>query len=130
MAVATGRAVGYAESTDGLHWKRHGTAPIYGEGAGALHVSRVTNGYVMLYESHAGTQWASSRDGLTWTTRGLLAATSGEQSDRGGHVTPFLLVDQGAGIWQLFVGSNSGDWSKNWITRVSVPAGDVVGEKK
>lgn len=129
LAVATGRAVGYAESTDGLHWTRHGTAPIYGEGAGAIHISHVENGYVMLYESRAGTQWASSRDGLTWTTRGLLAATSGEEADRGGHVTPFLLACKGAEPWQLFMGSNSGDWSKNWIGSVEVPAKDVVREK-
>ena len=129
LAVATGRAVGYAESTDGLHWKRHGTAPIYGEGAGALHVSRVDGGYVMLYESHAGTRWASSRDGLTWTTRGVLAATSGGEADRGGHVTPFLLADQGPGPRQLFVGSNSGDWSKNWIGGIEVERIEVLGEK-
>jgi sucrose-6-phosphate hydrolase SacC (GH32 family) len=127
LAVATGRAVGYAESDDGLTWKRHGTAPIYGEGAGALHVSHIADGYVMLYESHAGTRWASSRDGLTWSARGILAATSGGEADRGGHVTPFLLAENGR--WQLFVGSNSGDWSKNWIGRVEVERVEVMGEK-
>ncbi|MFO1005707.1 MAG: hypothetical protein U0929_07105 [Planctomycetaceae bacterium] len=129
LAVATGRAVGYAESTDGLHWKRQGTAPIYGDGAGAIHVSRVDGGYVMLYESHAGAKWASSRDGLAWTSRGLLVPTSGEAVDRGGYVTPFLLAGSTNEPCQLFMGSNSGDWSKNWIGAVEVGRVKLVGEK-
>jgi hypothetical protein len=83
----------------------------------------------MLYESHAGTRWASSRDGQTWTTRGVLAATSGGEADRGGHVTPFLLAGDGTGPWQLFVGCNSGDWSKNWIGRVEVERIEVLEER-
>ena len=44
-------------------------------------------------------------------------------------MTPFLLADQGPGPRQLFVGSNSGDWSKNWIGKVEVERIEVVEER-
>ena len=84
-----GRAVGYAESRNGLIWERR-PAPVFREGAGAIHVSRVGESLVMLIESHAGVRWAKSSEGLAWTSRGLLLPLSGGSADRFGHVTPFL----------------------------------------
>lgn len=115
LTLADERAVGYAESKDGLHWQRIGAKPVLGASAGDVHVSRHAEGYVLLYESHEGTRWAASSDGRAWTTHGLLAPNSGAKTDRGGHVTPFLLVGTGGETWLLFFGCNTGDWSRNVI---------------
>ncbi len=85
------RAVGYAESHDGLVWVRR-PEPVFREGAGAIHVSRVGGKLVMLIESHTGVRWAGSEDGLTWISRGPLLPLSGGEEDRFGQVTPFLLT--------------------------------------
>jgi hypothetical protein len=118
LAVADVRAVGFAESKDGLHWERPLTQPVFGEGAGAIHVSRHADGYALLYESHDGTRWAASHDGRVWKTCGFFAPKSGAESDSGGHVTPFLLAGGKGEPWQLFVGCNEGDWSRNIIARI------------
>lgn len=118
LAVASVRAVGYAESKDGLHWQRIGSKPVFGEGAGGVHVSRHADGYALLYESHEGTRWAASRDGRAWTVRGLLTPRSGTETDRGGHVTPFLLAEAKSETGRLFFGCNTGDWSRNVIACV------------
>ena len=118
LAAAGERAVGYAESKDGLHWQRIGLKQVFGEGAGAVHVTHLADGYALLYESHEGTRWAASRDGRAWTARGLLAPVSGAETDRGGHVTPFLLAGEKSETWRLFFGCNAGDWSRNAIACV------------
>ncbi len=120
LAAASERAVGYAESKDGLHWTRTGEKPVFGEGAGGVQVTHLADGFVMLIESHAGTHWVSSADGRAWVSRGLLVPISGTDLDRGGHVTPFLLVDATRGRWQLFAGCNAGDWSRNSISSIII----------
>lgn len=86
-----GRAIGYAESPDGLQWQRR-DEPVWISGAGAIHVSRVDSTLVMVYESHAGTQWAVSDDGYKWNAQGSLAAKQGDD-EASGHVTPYLFVE-------------------------------------
>ncbi len=86
-----GRAIGYAESTDGLQWQRR-EEPVWISGAGAIQVSRDGSSLIMVYESHAGTHWAMSSDGLAWQAQGLLAAAQGTD-ESSGHVTPFLHLE-------------------------------------
>jgi hypothetical protein len=110
------RAVGYAESRDGLSWQRR-LLPVFHEGAGAVQVARVPAGYVMVFEGHDGTHWATSPDGLTWTARGLLTGLSGGPEDRHGQVTPFLLPDATGRSSILFFGAAAqATWDHNSIT--------------
>ena len=115
------RAVGYAESGDGLTWIRPQTEPVFGEDAGGVHVVRVGDALVMTFESREGTRLATSPDGLTWQSQGLLVDRSGTDIDRFGHVTPFLLVEP-EGV-ALFIGAaSSGSWDRNRIVRVPLSA--------
>ena len=115
------RAVGYAESGDGLTWTRPQTEPVFGEDAGGVHVVRVGATLVMTFESREGTRLATSPDGLTWQSQGLLVDRSGTDIDRFGHVTPFLLVEPESVT--LFAGAaSSGSWDRNRIVRVPLSA--------
>jgi sucrose-6-phosphate hydrolase SacC (GH32 family) len=122
-AANSSRVVGYAESHDGFTWTRPERAPVFAADAGGVHVSRVGDQYVMVYESHAGTFVAVSQDGRQWESRGLLAGLSGSEADQFGHVTPFLLYDREADAPWLFVGAaRGGSWDRNAIARLAVPA--------
>ena len=113
------RAVGYAESGDGLTWTRPQAEPVFGEDAGGVHVVRVGATLVMTFESREGTRLATSPDGLTWQSQGLLVDRSGSDIDRFGHVTPFLLVEPESVT--LFAGAaSSGSWDRNRIVRISL----------
>jgi hypothetical protein len=111
------RAVGYTESVDGLTWIRPQADPVFGEDAGGVHVVRVGDALVMTFESREGTRLATSPDGLTWKSEGLFAERSGNDVDRFGHVTPFLLVEPERVT--LFAGAaSSASWDRNRIVRV------------
>jgi sucrose-6-phosphate hydrolase SacC (GH32 family) len=123
LAANSTRAVGYAESHDGIHWTRPQHTPIFTENAGGVHVSRIRSGYAMVYESGDGTRLATSTDGLKWKPQGLLAKTSGSDSDRFGHVTPFLFLDPRDQSYSLFVGAaRSATWDHNLIARIKLSA--------
>jgi sucrose-6-phosphate hydrolase SacC (GH32 family) len=105
-----GRAVGYAESKDGLVWTRR-LQPVFRQGAGAVQIAHVPSAkisagnlgegssqavaeeYWMVYESGRGVLWASSHDGETWQSHGFLVETSGGPVDRYGCVTPHLIAN-------------------------------------
>jgi hypothetical protein len=113
-----GRAVGYAESTDGLRWTKR-EVPVMYDGAGAVHVVNIRNRYVMTGESRQGTWWAESDDGLAWQRRGWLTQMSGEASDRHGQVTPYLL--QTLDHLTLYFGAAArASWDGNRIARMKV----------
>ncbi|MEZ5329604.1 MAG: hypothetical protein R3F19_31545 [Verrucomicrobiales bacterium] len=110
-----GRAVGYAESLDGLTWRRR-PEPVFREGAGAIHVSRRGERLIMLIESGSGIRWAQSDDGYDWKSRGQLTAVSGGDADRFGCVTPFLF-DQ----FIYFGAAGRKTWDGNVIATKAVP---------
>jgi len=111
------RAVGYAESIDGLTWTRPQDEPVFGEDAGGVHVVRIGDTLVMTAESREGTRLATSTDGLAWQSQGLLVDRSGADVDRFGHVTPFLLVEPESVA--LFAGAaSSASWDHNRIVRI------------
>ena len=115
------RAVGYAESGDGLTWTRPQAEPVFGEDAGGVHVVRIGATLVMTFESREGTRLATSNDGLAWQSQGFLVDRSGTDIDRFGHVTPFLLVE--AESVALFIGAaSSASWDHNRIVRVPLSA--------
>ena len=110
------RSVGYAESADGVHWERPGREPVFQDGAGGVHVSRIGSRYLMVYEAHQGTKLAVSADGLRWTARGFLLRNSGTPLDAHGQVTPFLWFDETSREARLFFGgARDARWNRNVI---------------
>ena len=117
ISATSSRAVGYAESADGIVWTRPRTEPVFGHDAGGLHVVRTGSGLAMAWESREGTRLATSDDGLDWHDRGLLVGRSDDAIDRFGHVTPFLLVEP-TGISVFAGGARKASWDENVILRL------------
>ena len=120
------RYVGYAESKDGISWKRHDDY-VYSNDAGGIHVSVVNGHYVMLIESRDGTKWASSSDGISWQDNGVLVPKNQRTSPHG-HVTPFLFSDAD-GQMLYFGAAQSEHWNHNSIMRVTIPALSTAQER-
>jgi sucrose-6-phosphate hydrolase SacC (GH32 family) len=121
VSAGSERAVGYAESRDGLHWVRPQREPVFKAGAGGVQVSHLGKRLLMVYESHEGTLAAVSDDGQKWKPRGLLRARSGDDADQHGHVTPFLLYRSDRSSAWLFVGAaRSAAWDENVIGRCEI----------
>jgi hypothetical protein len=118
------RHVGFASSTDGIHFTRYANNPIV-KNAGAVDVKKVSGTYVMLREGGDGTYWSTSTDGLSWVDRGKLFGLSGKGYDAYGQVTPFLETDGSTvkAIW--FGGASVSTWNKNRIA-AAFPSGLAV----
>ena len=124
------RHVGYAESADGVHWERKSPDPVFHDGAGAVHVARISSHYLMVYESNHGTKVAVSADGLRWKARGFLVQNSGTAIDAYGQVTPFLWSDATGREARLFYGAaRERSWSCNIICSQPIPAGRLAALK-
>jgi hypothetical protein len=120
------RAVGYAESKDGRKWSRPLTDPVFLNDAGGVHVAPSQNGLVMVYESRDGTRMATSTDGRAWKDCGVLAGLSDTDTDRFGHVTPFLLFGPTKNTASLYFGaSKTKTWDVNAIARLVLEADQV-----
>ena len=92
-----------------------------------MDVTRVADGYVLLYEGHTGTGAATSRDGIAWKDRGLVVRLSGLDADRFGQVTPHLVPE--ANGWQVFVGAASRKtWDGNSIAAFCLAALPQIGD--
>ena len=76
--------------------------------------------YIMLYESHGGTRYAKSSDGIRWRDAGWLVEKSGADVDRHGHVTPFLLTDIENNAWLFFGAASAASWDRNCIAVIPV----------
>ena len=120
------RYVGYAESQDGVTWKRRADYVLAGD-AGGIHVSQVSDQYVMVIESRDGTNWASSTDGISWRVNGLLVAKDQRTSPHG-HVTPCLFA-AAKGHMLYFGAARSEHWNQNSIMRLVIPPLSTVKEK-
>ncbi len=116
-----GRAVGYAESVNGLNWERRSN-PVFHHGAGAVFVAKYSDRYILLYESGQGTMWASSADRLEWRGQGVLKTISGKSMDAYGHVTPCIHVENHT-LTLYFGAASRKTWDGNAIsaTKVSIP---------
>lgn len=105
------RFVGYATSMDGMKWERR-QEPVFGDDAGGIHVVTIGKEFVMVIESRDGTKWASSIDGISWKSQGLLHPKDDHSPH--GHVTPFLLINEKS--WRLFYGAaRAKTWDQNSI---------------
>ena len=65
------RFVGYVISRDGVEWDKR-EKPVFGEDAGGIHVFKSGDDFAMVIESRDGTRWATSPDGITWKSQGIL----------------------------------------------------------
>jgi hypothetical protein len=109
------RFVGYATSHDGLHWVRQSEKPVFGNDAGGIDVQRIGSTYIMVYESHSGTRYAKSVDGVVWKDQGYLLRQSGDEADRHGHVTPFLFSHEHHEPRLFFGAAKAATWDRNGI---------------
>lgn len=121
------RYIGYAESDDGVTWRRH-TGYVYAQDTGGIHVSRANDRWVMVSESREGTRWAVSTDGIAWEGRGLLAPKT--RTAPFGHVTPFLRHSSKTAT-VYFGAARSVHWNHNAIMSVDVrvPNDDAVSTR-
>ena len=117
MSANSHRSVGYATSPDGLNWTKYEKNPVFEFDAGAVDVKRIADDrLILLYESHEGTNYAISRDGIAWSNRGLLVKKTTTPLDQHGHVTPFLFIDPEQKQHRLFVGAaRAATWDHNQI---------------
>ncbi|QDU81816.1 hypothetical protein Pla110_35670 [Polystyrenella longa] len=110
------RAVGYAVSRDGIHWKKYPLNPVLENNVGAIDVVRYGDRLLLTYESGKGTCLAESPNGVVWTDHGLFAPKSGEAADKFGHVTPHLFIDPKDDQLLLYVGNAPHQsWNKNQV---------------
>jgi hypothetical protein len=111
------RFVGLATSMDGLHWRRSARNPVFDHDAGGVDVKITPNGYIMLYESGAGTMAAVSSDGTNWRDRGILIPKTHQSIDRFGHVTPTYDLASG----RIYFGAaRASTWDQNTIASLTV----------
>lgn len=115
MSNESHRFVGHATSNDGINWVRKGDEPVFGNDAGGIDVQRIGAKYIMVYESHSGTRYASSDDGVAWQDIGYLLRKSGNEADRHGHVTPFLFSHDHHERRLFFGAAKAATWDQNVI---------------
>ena len=117
----------YAESSDGIHWEKHGTEPIYTckkeneyeqdrvGGCQVLHTEDM--GYVMFYIGysdihHANICAARSNDGITKWERShlnpIVVSTPGGW-DADSCYKPSVIWDESANRWMLWYNGRNGD---------------------
>jgi beta-1,2-mannobiose phosphorylase / 1,2-beta-oligomannan phosphorylase len=98
------KSLGYATSTDGLHWTRSGDAPIYQDSwVEDMCVVRVGGVYHMFAEGFQDrAQRLTSPDGIHWTRVGTLDVrlANGDRISDGPFGTPTVWYEDG--VWNLF----------------------------
>lgn len=98
------KMLGYAESDDGLAWRRREDAPLYREHwVEDMQVLHHGDTYYMFAEGrHDQAHLLTSPDGLTWTRRGSLDVryVDGRPLSAGPYGTPTVWLEQG--VWHLF----------------------------
>ncbi|XZE53605.1 hypothetical protein SH139x_005362 [Planctomycetaceae bacterium SH139] len=109
------RFVGYATFQDGINWVRKSDDPVFGNDAGGIDVQRIGSTYIMVYESHSGTRYAKSQDGIIWRDKGYFLRKSGNEADRHGHVTPFLFSHNHHERILFFGAAKAATWDQNVI---------------
>lgn len=114
LVARGGRAVGYAESQDGLRWTRHPN-PVLHHGAGAVDVEFIGDSLILVMEGRDAIRWTASTDGLTWGPLNMLVKADSGPADRHGMVTPHLFYHGGS--WQLASGlASRTSWDGNAIS--------------
>jgi hypothetical protein len=114
QAPNAARHVGYATSTDGVHFKRSPMNPII-LNSGAVDVQHIGDWYVLLDEGSDGIHLYVGKDPEHLQFRGLLVPKSGRSFEAYGKLTPHLVHDGTDPIAIFFGGASSACWCKNRI---------------
>jgi predicted GH43/DUF377 family glycosyl hydrolase len=111
------KSLGYAESTDGIHWQRHMGNPIYQERwTEDVFVMHVDSMYYMFAEGKNDiAHLLTSADGFQWTDQGdlIILDTRGDTLS-GPYGTPSVIIENGT--WYLFYERND---EAVWIATTS-----------
>ncbi|MHA1734379.1 MAG: hypothetical protein ACTSU5_20760 [Promethearchaeota archaeon] len=111
----TGRHVGYASSSDGLHWTKWPGNPVFNN-SGAVDVELIDSKYVVVEESGSGVFWRTGTNQTNFQpARSLLFANTGTEFDGYGHVTPFILVLDGAWVTTYTGAATLETWNGNRV---------------
>ena len=106
------RMLGYATSSDGIHWERAADNPIHSD-RWVEDVCVVSHDglYYLFAEGEPRSHWMTSTDGVKWTPQGELNIhnTKGERT-RVGAATPCVFVDDDDGSWNLYYQNTGGVW--------------------
>lgn len=122
------RFVGYATSTDGIHFQRR-PEPVFGENAGAIDVVKLKDKYLMLFESSGGTRVTLSDDGIDWSSSELFLRKTFTDADAYGHVTPHLVYSGPDRPTYLLIGCNRAEtWDHNTIGSFPLATAILLGK--
>ncbi|MEX2683384.1 MAG: hypothetical protein Q6373_017540 [Candidatus Sigynarchaeota archaeon] len=111
----TGRHVGYATSPDGLTWTEFPGNPIFFN-SGAIDVEHVDGKYVVVEESGNGIRWRTGTNETSFEPAShLLFSNTGTAFDMYGHVTPFIMKDDGKWVATYTGAATVKSWNKNRI---------------
>jgi len=95
ILYGSGRHLGYATSSNGFNWTKWSGNPIV-MNSGAIDVEYVDSKYIMVEESGDGVYWRTATNETQWESKNsLLFAKMDTEFDKYGHVTPFILVEDG-----------------------------------
>ncbi len=115
VAPGTGRHVGFANSTDGLSWIKYPLNPVFNN-SGAIDVEFVDGNFVVVEESGTGIYWRTGTSETTFvSSNSLLFSNTGTDFDSYGHVTPFILVENGRWIATYTGAAPRKTWDGNRI---------------
>ena len=102
------KKLGYASSSDGIHWQRHPDNPIYGDAwTEDVMVLKVTDTYYMFAEGvNDETHLLTSSDRIHWQEQGRITINkaNGEPMSPGPYGTPTAWFENGT--WYLFYERN------------------------
>lgn len=116
VAAGTGRHIGYATSTNGINWTKYSTNPIF-LNSGAIDVEYIDNKYVVVEESGDGILWRTGTNETMWESSAQwLFKKTGTSFDTYGHVTPFIMVENGRWVATYTGAAPNRCWCHNRIS--------------
>lgn len=120
----SGRHVGYATSTNGLNWTRWPGNPVV-RNSGAVDVEHLAGQYVLVEESRVGVYYHVGSNETSFSPPRLLFANAGGDFDPYGHVTPFILLRDGAWVATYTGAATRTTWDGNRVA-VWYPAANLT----
>jgi hypothetical protein len=111
----TGRHVGYATSTDGLAFTKWPGNPVF-LNSGAIDVEYINKTYVVVEESGRGIYWRKGTNQTNFEpVARQLFPNINTSFDAYGHVTPFILVENGKWVSTYTGAATVKSWDRNRV---------------
>ena len=112
----TGRHIGYATSLDGFTWTKWAGNPVT-HNSGAIDVEVIDGTYVLVEESQRGILYRIGSNETEWTASPQWLFHSVNNSfDPYGHVTPFILIENGEWVATYTGAATVKSWTENRIS--------------